>query len=118
MDKWSSECRSTEAKGDVIIVRYVDDAFFGFQHETEARNFLEALGKRLEAYGLTLHPLKTRLIEFGRFAASNRRERKKGKPETFDFLGFTHSCGKNRNGRYCIKRTTISKRLSLKLKEV
>jgi len=118
MDKWASEWRRTEAKGDVIIVRYVDDAVFGFQHETEARNFLEVLRKRLDTYGLKLHPKKTRLIEFGRFATSNRREQGKSKPETFDFLGFTHSCGQNRNGRFCIKRMTISKRLSLKLKEV
>jgi hypothetical protein len=69
-------------------VRYVDDAVFGFQYEAEGRAFLEALRERLEAYGLKLHPTKTRLVEFGRFATSNRRERGQGKPETFDYLGF------------------------------
>lgn len=118
MDKWASEWRRVEAKGDVIIVRYVDDAVFGFQHEAEGRKFLEALREQVEAYGLKLHPTKTRLVEFGRFAAGNRRERKQGKPETFDFLGFTHICGKTRKGWFKIKRITIRKRLSRKLKEV
>ncbi|MDH3772180.1 MAG: reverse transcriptase domain-containing protein, partial [Nitrospirota bacterium] len=118
MDKWASAWRSAEAKGDVIIVRYVDDAVFGFQYESEGRAFLEALCKELKAYGLKLHPTKTRLIEFGRFAASNRRNRGEGKPETFDFLGFTHICGKSRRGNYCIRRQTIRKRLRQKLHEV
>jgi group II intron reverse transcriptase/maturase len=118
MDKWASKWRSVEAKGDVIMVRYVDDAVFGFQYEAEGRAFLEALRERLEAYGLRLHSTKTRLIEFGRFAASNRRDRGEGKPETFDFLGFTHICGKTRNGKFCVKRKTIRKRLCRKLDEV
>ena len=118
MDKWASEWRRAEAKGDMIIVRYVDDAVFGFQYETEARAFLEALRERLSTYGLTLHLTKTRLIEFGRYAANNRRKRREGKPETFDFLGFTHICGKTRKGRFCIKRVTMRKRLHRKLKEV
>ena len=118
MDKWASEWRRAQAKGDVIIVRYVDDAVFGFQYESEGRAFLEALRERLAAYELTLHPTKTRLIEFGRFAASNRRERGKGKPETFDFLGFTHICGETRQGRFCIRRITVRKRLRRKLQEV
>jgi len=118
MDKWASTWRRAEAKGDVIIVRYVDDAVFGFQYESEGRAFLEALRERLAAYELRLHPTKTRLIEFGRFAASNRRERRQGKPETFDFLGFTHICGITRRGKFGIRRKTIGKRLRRKLKEV
>jgi RNA-directed DNA polymerase len=118
MDKWASKWRRAEAKGDVIIVRYVDDAVFGFQYESEGRAFLEALREQVEAYGLKLHPTKTRLVEFGRFAESNRRERGQGKPETFDYLGFTHVCGKTRKGGFRIKRITIRKRLRRKLKEI
>ena len=118
MDKWASEWRRAEAKGDVTIVRYVDDAVFGFQYEAEGRAFLEALRERVEAYELTLHPKKTRLIEFGRFAASNRSKRGNGKPETFDFLGFTHICSVTRRGRFCIRRKTIRKRIRRKLKAV
>lgn len=118
MDKWATEWRSAQARGDVIIVRYVDDAVFGFQYEAEGRAFLEALRERVRAYELKLHPTKTRLVEFGRFAVSNRRERGQGKPETFDFLGFTHICGVNRRGKFCVRRITIRKRLRRKLKEV
>ena len=118
MDKWASEWRSTRAKGDVIIVRYVDDAVFGFQYETDGRTFLATLRERVETHELKLHPTKTRLIEFGRYAASNRRERRLGKPETFDYLGFTHICAVNRQGRFCIRRKTIRKRLRRKLKEI
>jgi group II intron reverse transcriptase/maturase len=118
MDRWASAWRRAKAKGDVIIVRYVDDAVFGFQYEAEGRSFLEALREQVEANELKLHPTKTRLIEFGRYATSNRRERKLGKPETFDFLGFTHICAVNRRGRFCILRKTIRKRLRRKLKEV
>lgn len=85
MDEWANDWRRTQAKGDVIMVRYVDDAVFGFQYESEGRMFLNVLRARLAAYELTLHPTKTRLVEFGRFAASNRRRRRVGKPETFDF---------------------------------
>lgn len=118
MDKWASGWRRARAKGDVITVRYVDDAVFGFQYEADGRSFQEALREQVEANELTLHPTKTRLIEFGRFAASNRRERKVGKPETFDFLGFTHICAVNRRGKFAIHRKTIGKRLRRKLKEV
>ena len=118
LDKWASEWRSAQAKGDAIIVRYVDDAVVGFQYESEARAFLEALRERLSGVGLTLHPTKTRLIEFGRFATSNRNKRGKGKPETFDFLGFTHICSVSRQGKFCIRRKTIRKRFRQKLKEV
>jgi len=118
MDKWAAAWRRAQAKGEVIIVRYVDDAVFGFQNEVEGRAIQEALRERLEAYELKLHPTKTRLIEFGRFAASNRSERGKGKPETFDFLGFTHICSVRQRGKFCIRRKTIRQRLQRKLKEV
>jgi len=118
MDKWSAGWRRACANGSVIIVRYVDDAVFGFQYKAEGRAFLRALRERLAEYGLTLHPTKTRLIEFGRFAASNRSERGISKPETFDFLGFTHIYSVSRRGKFCIRRKTIRKRLSRKLKEV
>jgi len=90
MDQWARQWRATEATGDMIIVRYVDDAVFGFQSEAEGRKFLEALRKQVEAYGLKLHSTKPRLLEFGSFASGNRRERGESKPETFDYLGFTH----------------------------
>lgn len=118
MDQWLSDWRKTKAKGDVIGVRYVDDAVYGFQYENEARAFLAELREQLEANGLRLHPDKTRLIEFGRFAASNRKERGEGKPEPFDFLGFTHICGKTRNGKFQIRRVTIAKRMTRKLAEI
>src|SRR5215471_7648842 len=101
-----------------IIVRYADDFIVGFQHREDAERFQEELGERLAKFGLELQAEKTRLIEFGRFAASNRAERSLGKPETFDFLGFTHICGKTRTGRFIVKRITIAKRMRAKLKEV
>jgi hypothetical protein len=107
-----------QANGDVIAVRYVDDAVFGFQYENEALAFLEALREQLAAHGLNLHPKKTRLIEFGRFASPNRKNRGEGKPESFDFLGFTHSCGKTRNGKFKVRRVTIAKRMTRKLCEI
>lgn len=107
------------AKGDVIIVRYADDVVLGFQHEQEANRFLKELGERMSRFGLALHPEKTRLIEFGRFAAENRKKRGEGKPETFDFLGFTHICAKScPMKRFIVKRKTVAKRLRAKLKEV
>jgi RNA-directed DNA polymerase len=118
MDQWFLHWRTTQAQGDVIMVRFADDAVLGFQDATEGRVFLNALRERLERFKLTLQPRKTRLIEFGRFAASNRRERGKGKPETFNFLGFTHSCSTTRRGTFCIRRQTIAKRLRRKLQEV
>lgn len=118
MDKWAAGWRSVRARGEMIVVRYVDDAVFGFQYETDGRSFLNALRERVETSELKLHPTKTRLIEFGRFAASNRRERGLGKPETFDYLGFTHICGVTRQGRFCTRRKTIRKRIRRKLKEV
>ncbi|MDT9216617.1 MAG: reverse transcriptase domain-containing protein, partial [Limnospira sp. PMC 1256.20] len=118
MDSWMHQWRKTKAEGDVIGVRYVDDAVFGFQYENEARAFLEELREQLEANGLRLHPEKTRLIEFGRFAASNRADRGEGRPEPFDFLGFTHTCGRTRNGKFKIRRVTVAKRMTRKLAEI
>ena len=118
MDKWFARWRKAEAKGETIAVRYADDSVFGFQYKSEAEEFLKALEERLQVHKLKLHPTKTRLIEFGRFAASNRRERNQGKPETFDFLGFTHICGKTRRGEFRIRRQTSQKRFRRKLEEI
>ena len=119
LDLWVHRWRQTWAHGDVILVRYADDFVMGFQHRADAECFLEGLRERLRKFGLELHPEKTRLIEFGRFAASNRRERGEGKPETFNFLGFTHICGKTRTrGQYTVRRKSITKRLRAKLREV
>jgi len=102
----------------MIVVRFADDFIVGFQNEWEARRFWDELRERLAAYGLELHPDKTRLIEFGRHAAANRKRNGRGKPETFDFLGFTHVCGKTRKGRFVVLRLTMRKRLRAKLKEI
>jgi group II intron reverse transcriptase/maturase len=117
LDRWFIQWRK-KAAGDCIMVRFADDAVMGFQYEREARTFLNELADRLKSHKLTLHPEKTRLIEFGRFAASNRKQRGEGKPETFDFLGFTHCCGKTRAGKFKIVRRTIAKRQRRKLKEI
>jgi group II intron reverse transcriptase/maturase len=118
LDLWAESWRRREATGDVIIVRYADDFIVGFKHEGDARRFLDELRHRLEEYALSLHPEKTRLIEFGRFAAQNRKRRGLGKPETFDFLGFTFICGKSRRGNFLVKRKTRSDRMQSKLKEI
>src|SRR5512135_333913 len=116
-DLWADWWRRRYAHGDVIIVRFADDFVVGFQH-LGAKRFLKDLRERFAKFSLELHPDKTRLIEFGRFAASNRRKRGLGKPETFDFLGFTHVCGKTRDGRFWLRRITIKKRMRAKLKQV
>ena len=118
LDLWADWWRRRHAHGDVIIVRWADDFIVGFEHEQDARQFLDELRERFAKFGLELHPDKTRLIEFGRSAAQRRRKRGLGKPETFDFLGFTHICAKSRNGRFWLKRITISKRMRAKLREV
>jgi RNA-directed DNA polymerase len=107
VDAWRKKC----AHGDVVVVRYADDNVLGFQSRAEADRFLAEFRERLGKFGLELHPDKTRRIEFGRFAEQDRRKRGEGKPETFDFLGFTHISGKDRNGNFAVKRHTISKRL-------
>jgi RNA-directed DNA polymerase len=116
-DLWVRDWRR-QAKGDVIVVRFADDIIVGFQHEWEARRFWDELRKRFAAYGLELHSEKTRLIEFGRYAAENRKRNGRGKPETFDFLGFTHICGKTRKGRFTLVRHTMRQRLRAKLREI
>jgi RNA-directed DNA polymerase len=102
----------------MITVRYADDFIVGFQHETDARRFLAAMRARLEEFALSLHPEKTRLIEFGRSAAENRKRRGLGKPETFNFLGFTFICGKSRRGKFLIHRKTRRDRLRAKLRMI
>ena len=117
-DLWAEHWRRKHARGDVIIVRYADDFVVGFQRREEADRFLKDLRERVVKFGLALHPDKTRLIEFGRFAADNRRRRGQGRPETFDFLGFTHACATRRDGGFTILRKTIAKRVRAKLREV
>jgi group II intron reverse transcriptase/maturase len=117
-DLWAQWWRSRYARGDVIIVRFADDFVAGFEYQEDARRFLADLRERFAKFGLELHPDKTRLIEFGRYAAGRRRTRGLGKPATFDFLGFTHMCGRTRKGRFWLRRITISKRMRAKLAEV
>ena len=117
-DLWAHRWRGTQARGDVIIVRWADDFIVGFQHREDAERFLGELRERFATFNLELHPDKTRLIEFGRFADENRRGRGDGKPETFDFLGFTHSCDRTKKGRFIVLRQTIKVRLRRKLAEV
>jgi group II intron reverse transcriptase/maturase len=117
-DLWARRWRKTHAHGDMIVVRYADDFIVGFQHRADAERFLAELRERFAKFGLELHPEKTRLLEFGRYAAEHWRRAGHGKPETFDFLGFRHICGKTRGGRYTVVRQTIRKRLQAKLREV
>src|SRR5580658_2082860 len=117
-DRWAERWRRREATGDMIIVRYADDIIVGFQHESDARRFWEAMRERLGEFALSLHPDKTRLIEFGRLAAVKRERRGLGKPETFAFLGFTFICGKTRTGGFLVKRKTRADRMRAKLKQV
>jgi RNA-directed DNA polymerase len=116
LDLWAKRWRRREATGDMIIVRYADDFIVGFQHEVDARRFLDEMRTRLKEFALTLHPEKTRLIEFGRFAAETRKRRGLGKPETFNFLGFTFICGKSRRGKFLVKRKTRRDRMRAKLR--
>lgn len=116
-DLWVRQWRG-KARGDIIVVRFADDFVVGFKHQDEAERFLVELCERFAQFGLELHPDKTRLIEFGRFAASNRKRRGVGKPATFDFLGFTHACGQTRAGRFKVLRQTARKRLQGKLAAV
>ncbi len=118
LDLWVVAWRR-QARGDVIMVRYADDAVLGFENRDEAEGLRRELQEQLRKVGLELHPEKTRMIEFGRFAESNRKRRGEGKPETFDFLGFTHMCGRTRTaGRFTVKRKTIGKRMRAKLQEI
>ena len=117
-DLWVNQWRKRHARGEVIVVRYADDFVMGFQHRDDAERCLRELRGRFAKFGLELHPEKTRLIEFGRYAAERRSKRGEGKPETFNFLGFTHCCGKTRKGTFTIKRRSIAKRMRAKLQEV
>ena len=118
LDLWAERWRRREATGDMIIVRYADDFIVGFQHKVDAQRFLDEMRKRLREFALSLHPEKTRFIEFGRFAARDRKERGLGKPETFNFLGFTIICGKSRAGKFQLKRKTRRDRMRAKLRMV
>jgi group II intron reverse transcriptase/maturase len=115
-DLWAERWRHHEARGNVIYVRYADDIVAGFEHESDAERFLAELRGRLEKFALSLHPDKTRLIEFGRHAAENRKKRGLGKPETFNFLGFTHICGRSRGGLFSLHRKTRRDRMRIKLR--
>jgi group II intron reverse transcriptase/maturase len=117
-DLWAERWRRRKAAGDMIVVRYADDLVLGFQHESDARRFLDAMRARFEEFALQLHPDKTRLIEFGRHAAAGRKKRGLGKPETFDFLGFTHICGRCRRGLFQLRRKSRQDRVRSKLKEI
>src|SRR5499427_6883930 len=118
-DLWVQHWRKHHATGDVIVVRYADDIVAGFEHRADAERFVQEWKDRLQKFGLELHPDKTRLIEFGRRAAEHRKQRGESKPEVFNFLGFTHMCGTTRKtGRFIVKRKTIRKRLSAKLREL
>src|SRR6266566_2401086 len=117
LDQWTDQWRQA-ARGAITIVRYADDAILGFEHQYEAERYLRELKKHLHEYGLELNEDKTRLIRFGRFAALNRAERGEGKPEAFTFLGFQHICGKNRQGRFEVRRITDGKRRRKKLQEL
>jgi group II intron reverse transcriptase/maturase len=117
-DLWADRWRRRHARGDVILVRFADDYIEGFQHRDDAERFLADLRDRLAKFSLELATEKTRLIEFGRYAARDRSARGLGRPETFPFLGFTHICAKDGRGRFMVKRITISKRMRAKLREV
>jgi RNA-directed DNA polymerase len=114
-DLWANRWRQRGATGDMIVVRYADDIVVGFEHEADARRFLDMMRARLEEFALTLHPEKTRLIEFGRRAAAGREKRGEGRPETFNFLGFTMICGKSRRGKFLLWRKSRRDRLQAKL---
>jgi group II intron reverse transcriptase/maturase len=117
-DLWTQRWRRRQAHGDVVVVRFADDFVVGFEHRDDAEQFLTELRERFARFGLTLHPDKTRLIEFGRHAAAHRRARGEGKPESFNFLGFTHSCATTRKGGFTVLRRTMRTRMQAKLKAV
>jgi group II intron reverse transcriptase/maturase len=118
LDLWAEQWKHRQAHGEVIIVRYADDFVVGFQHRSDADAFLAQLRERFRQFKLELHAEKTRVIEFGRFASERRERRHEGKPATFDFLGFTHSCSKTWLGKFIVLRQTMPKRMRAKLKEI
>jgi group II intron reverse transcriptase/maturase len=117
-DLWADSWRKRKARGDVILIRYADDIILGFQYRYEAEGFLKEMGERFAKFNLELHSEKTRLIEFGRYAVERRKEKGKGKPDTFNFLGFTHICGRSRRGKFMVLRKTESARMRSKLQEI
>ena len=117
-DLWAHMWRRKRAHGDVVVVRFADDIVVGFQEQSDAEQFWAELKERMTRFSLELHPEKTRLLEFGRYAAERRKKRGQGRPETFNFLGFTHICGKTKDGRYTVVRQTMRKRLQAKLSAV
>jgi RNA-directed DNA polymerase len=117
-DLWTKAWQRKIAREDMLVVRFADDAVLGFQKKAEAERYWNELKERMKKFDLELHPDKTRLLEFGRFAAQQRQKRGEGKPETFNYLGFTHICGKTRKGRFTVLRQTIRKRMQAKLKEI
>jgi retron-type reverse transcriptase len=118
-DLWAHQWRQRQARGIVILVRYADDFVVGFQYRSDAERFRKELGNRLAKFKLELHPEKTRLIEFGRFARRDRNSRDEaGSPETFNFLGFTHICGRTRKGTFLLARHTMRKKMTAKLHEM
>src|SRR6266571_807113 len=117
-DLWAQRWRRKEARGEMIVVRFADDIVLGFQYRSDAERFRNELTERVTKFGLELHPDKTRVLEFGRFAVERRRGRGEGKPMTFDFLGFTHICGRTRSGKFMVRRQTMRKRLQAKLNAV
>lgn len=117
-DLWVRWWRRTQANGEVIVVRFADDIIVGFEHELDAKRFLGQLRERFAKFALELHSEKTRLLEFGRYADERRRAAGRGRPETFNFLGFTHICGKTRGGKFTVVRQTMRQRLQAKLNEV
>jgi group II intron reverse transcriptase/maturase len=118
LDLWGNQWRGRHARGDMVIVRYADDWVAGFERRQDAERFAREVAQRLQGFGLALNATKTRLIEFGRFARDNRKRRGQGKPETFDFLGFTHCCGTTRKGKFMVLRLTSAKRMRAKLHAV
>jgi group II intron reverse transcriptase/maturase len=118
LDNWADIWSKRTAAGEVLIVRFADDAVFGFQYKSDADWFLEEMRKRLSRFHLELNTEKTRLLEFGRFAAANYARRGKGKPETFDFLGFTHICSTTRKGRFVVLRQTKRKKMQAKIQAI
>lgn len=117
-DLWAARWRRQKAKGDMIIIRCADDIVVGFQCENDARRFRDEMRERLQEFALSLHPEKTRLIEFGRFVAAERAKIGLGKPATFNFLGFTFICSKSRRGKFVVKRRTRRDRMQARLKEI
>ena len=117
-DLWADQWRRRNARGDVVLTRFADDFLVGFEDREDAERFLADLRDRFAEFGLELHPDKTRLIEFGRYAAERRKARGERKPETFEFLGFTHICATDRNGWFKLKRVTSQKKMQSKLKSV